>query len=543
MISIAGVEFERRPGCAYKWNYELGMENAKKGNVGTGEIVTPERAELSMIRAFILDDLWFVVYFVMGIKAANHPFWVSACREVEKGPQDFTLDVWSREHGKSSTITKAETIQFALKYPEKSTGIFSAVRPLAKKFLFEIKETFQTSLILQSCFPDVVWRDCEKEAPLWSLDEGLILRRKTNMAEPTISAWGLTEGMPTGLHLDRRIYDDIVNKDISESVDVMEKVKEKYDLSQYLGKDGGTHRVVGTFYHHNDPLTYIRDKKTVSGEPKYLLRLKPATHDGTANGVPVLLSQKSLDDKKGDAGFNTQMLCNPTPTESMLLRFEFMNRVNRAFMPRGRFRMMLIDQAGDRDSNVKKEGGDSWAIAIIGIEPKKDDIGQSNRFLEDLWVQPANESEAIDQAVRMFTRGGIIHKLGVEKVGTTTTHLHIAAALKARGRHVEFGDARYSVGILLRPAGRNKKKFIEGALSWPLNNGKWHYADDIENAYLERLRMEMVNFPVWHDDALNVLAYSEDVIKDCNLEHYDVENVPRSVTEVLDNMPEARYFA
>ena len=545
MISIAGVEFTPRADCAYKWPYETLMANAKMGITDASkpkERGDPAIIEASLIRSLILDDLWFVVYFVMGVKIANHPFVVNAAREVECGPKDFTLDVWAREHFKSTLMTKAETIQDSLKDPEDSTGIFSAVRPLAKKFLFEIKETFQTSKLLQACFPDIVWRDCE-DAPLWSLDEGLVLKRKTNMAEPTISAWGLTEGMPTGLHFGKRKYDDIVNKDISESVEVMEKVKEKYDLSQYLGKDGGTHRVSGTFYHHNGPLVYIRDKKNLDGNPKYLLRLKPATYDGLANGVPVLLSQKTLDDKKGDAGFNTQMLCNPTPLSDMRLNFSFMNRISRAFIPRGVFRMMLIDQAGDQDSNMKKSGGDSWAIGIVAVEPKRDDIGQSRRFLEDLWVQPANESEAIDQAVRMFTRGGIIHKLGVEKVGISTTHLHIAAALKARGRHVEFGDPRFSVGILLRPAGRNKKKFIEGAISWPLNNGKWYYSDEIANAYLERLRMEMLNFPVWHDDVLNMMSYSEDVIKDCNLEFYDVENIPRSVGQVMDSMPEARYLA
>ena len=539
MISVAGIEFEKRAGVRYKYDYEQMLEDAKKGVMRGGETGDPKIVEASTLRSLILDDLWFVLYFVMGVKIANHPFVVNACREVELGPKNLTLDVWAREHFKSSIFTKAETIQDSLKNPELSTGIFSAVRPLAKKFLFEIKETFQTSGLLRGCFPDVVWQDCEKDAPLWSLDEGLILKRRTNMSEPTISAWGLTEGMPTGMHFDQRKYDDIVNKDIAESVEVMEKVKEKFDLSQHLGKDGGTHRIVGTFYHHNDPLVYIREKKNLAGEPKYLLRTKAGTADGTDNGKPVLVSQERLDELKGDHGFNTQILCNPTPSYAQRLRFDYMTPITRSFIPRNIFRVMLIDQAGDLASNVKKEGGDSWAIGIVGIEPKKDDIGQSRRFLEDLWVTPATESEAIEQAVRMFTRGGIVHKLGVEKVGISTTHLHIAKALKARGRHVEFEDPRFSVGILLRPAGRNKKKFIEGALSWPLNNGKWFYADDIQRAFIERLRLEMTNFPVWHDDVLNMLSYSDDIIKDCHLESFDVDNKPRSVTEVMNRMPEA----
>ena len=549
MITVDGVDFEKREGCAYKYDYEVLLNNAKAGmSVPGAAPADPLQAELSALRALILDDLWFVVYFVMrpwaddaGRALVNHPFVVSACREVEQGPKDFTLDVYAREHFKSTIITKAETIQFILANPDSATGIFSHTRPAAKKFMDSIRGVFNTSELVRTCFPDVVWANCERDAPLWS-DEGLILKRSSTRSEPTVSAWGLIEGMPIGAHFERRVYDDISTEDMAESTDQMEKVKTKFDSSQNLGKEGGHHRVIGTFYHHNDPLVYIRGKKNFRGEPAYHYRLKPATVDGTATGRPVLQSQKRIDELKLTRTFAHQQLCNPTPTSDQRLNFEFMNRVSRAFVPKGLFRMMLIDQAGDQASNVKKEGGDSWAIGIIGIEPKKDDLGQSRKFLEDLWVSPANESEAIDQAVRMYTRGGIIHKLGVEKVGISTTHLHIAAALKARGRQVEFGDSRWSVGVLLRPAGRNKKKFIESALSWPLNNGKWFYADDIPNAFLERLRMEMTNFPVWHDDVLNMMAYSDDVIKDCNLEFYDVENVPRSVTEIMDSMPEARNF-
>ena len=139
----------------------------------------------------------------------------------------------------------------------------------------------------------------------------------------------------------------------------------------------------------------------------------------------------------------------------------------------------------------------------------------------------------------MFTRR-VVHKLAVEKVGISTTHLHIAAALKARGRHIEFGDPRFSAGVLLRPAGREKNKFIESALSWPLNNGKWFYSDEIPAAFIGRLRLEMINFPVWHDDVLNMMSYTEDIIKDCNLEYFDVGTRLRSVTEVMNSMPECQ---
>jgi hypothetical protein len=368
--------------------------------------------------------------------------------------------------------------------------------------------------MLHSCFPDVVWANCEKDAPMWSLDDGLMLKRNTNRPEATIAAFGLIEGMPTGRHFERRVYDDIVTEDMAESTDVLEKVKNKFDSSQNVGKEGGHHRVIGTFYHHNDPLTYIRDKKTPEGLRAYVFRFKPATHDGTACGRPVMLSQGRLDKLRLTRTFNCQQLLDPSPVASQALNPLFLTRVEKKDIPPGLYRLMLVDQAGDLDSN-KGGAGDCWAVGVVGVEPRSDEIGQCNVYIEDLWITPSSESEAIEQIVRMYLRGGMVQRLGVEKVGQTTTHLHIAAALKARGRHVSF-DEKEDVGVLLRPAGRTKRKLIESALSWPLNNGKIHYSSDVPNAFIERLKLEMSNFPFWHDDGINMLAYLYDVIKDCS---------------------------
>lgn len=502
MIKINGVEFAPRAGCNYKNEYVKIAEAVASGRY----------SEADLYRALILDDLFFIVNFVMRIPIANHPFVVQACRDVEDGPKDFTLDIWAREHFKSSIITIAETIQDALRNPDEATGIFSYVRPVAKKFLFSIKETFQTSRILKLCFPDVVYQDCEKEATLWSLDEGLILKRTSNRPEATISAWGLTEGMPTGLHFERRKYDDIVTEDIAESPDVMDKVKTKFDSSQNVGKEGGTHRVVGTYYHHFDPLKFIQGKKTFDGKPLYTLRFKPGSHDGTATGKPVFVSQARWDQLRQTRTFSCQQLLDPSPKSDARLNPDYMLPIERKFIPKDVYRFMLVDQAGDLDASVDRKGGDPWAIGIVSVVPYLDDIGLSDVFVESLWANPSNASEAIDQIVRMYLESPTIMRLGVEKVSISTTHNQISDALRARGRHVEFD--RGGTGVFLRPAGRMKKKFIEDALMGPLNNGKIHYSTAIPAAYMDRLKMEMAYHPVWHDDILNLLAYLYDMIRD-----------------------------
>ena len=496
----------------------------------------------AVYRTLIAQDLWFVFYFIVkpfsdesGKRLANSPFAVKYAREIEEGPKDFTEDLVAREHFKTTLITIAETIQFTVANPEASTGFFSHVRPVAKKFLTTMKDIFQRETFLHYCFPDVVWENCERDAPIWSLDDGITLRRKTTRKEPSIGAYGLIEGMPIGMHFERMIFDDISTEDTAESFDQMEKIKLKFDSAQNLGKENGHHRVIGTYYHHADPLVYIRDKVTPEGEQRYHVRFKPATHDGTATGVPVLISQKRLDDLKLTRTFQCQQLLDPSPRYEQDLNPDFLKRIERQFVPKNAYRFMLIDQAGDAETN-KIRNGDAWAMGIFAVEPVIDSIGQSNVYIEDLMIEPMNESEAIESAVGMYINGGIIQRLGVEKVGQATTHVHIANALRARGRNVRFPaeNDRRSTGILLRPAGRNKRKFIESALAWPLNNGKWFYSSDVPVAYIDRLKQEMANFPLWHDDGLNICAYLYDILRDYHFE--PLEHKTRSVTQILESM-------
>lgn len=521
-IKINQVEFVSHPEIGFKSDVEHKPVQYKYDYRRIAQLIaSKEWDEISTYRELIRNDLWFLLFFVVkpfsdekGRQMANHPFVVKACQEVEEGPGDYTLDIWARFHFKSSIITIAETIQYQLKNPNHATGIFSHKSPIAKDFLFSIREIFQNEKILAVTNPDVVWSDCKREAPLWSLDEGIILKRDTSRKEASVSAHGLVEGMPTALHFERRVYDDITTNDIAQSMDIVLKVQHAFDVSQNLKTLVGSHsRIVGTYFSHVDPLIYVRDKMDLEGKPKYFLRFKPATVNGQADGKPVLMSQEALDELKGDSSFNCQQLLDPTPSSEQRLNPDFLQKILQHQVPVKAKRFMLIDQAGDADSN-KGRNTDPWSMAVFAVEPIVDNIGQSKIFIEDLWVEVAGESEAIERAVKMYVDAGIISQIGVEKVGQTTTHIHIANALKTRGRYIDFTEDRRSSGILLRPAGRNKKKFIESAVAWPLNNSKWFYSDNIPSRYVDRLKQEMQNFPLWHDDCLNVMAYLYDILRD-----------------------------
>lgn len=451
----------------------------------------------------------------MSVVSADHPFVVEICRDIESGPQSGTLDVYAREHFKSTVITQGETLQRRLREPDKCTGIFAYARPAAKAFLRSIKILCEQSDLLKWCFPEVLWAKPEAEAPKWAEDDGLIFKRKNNARkESTIEAWGLIEGMPTGRHFDDRVYDDIETDDIRESPDMLRKCYDKFEMSDNLGVDGGTERVIGTFYSHYGPIKKIQDKKRIDGTPMYLTRIRAATHDGTKDGNPVLLSQERLDKLKMSVHFNSQQLCNPTPDYEIKLDFAMLQPIEPRFMPKNRLKFVLIDPAGD-DAQTKGVKNDSWAMGCISVEPVMDDLGTSKIFIEDAVCDSMSLNVAVDAAVGLYLRNGRITGVGIERVGTDSAYEHVRKALLAKGRYVKIKKTERDDGnmILLSPDGKSKTRRIESALSWPWNNGKIYYSTRLPASILDKLREECAKFPLYHVDFLDMIAYIYKVIE------------------------------
>ncbi|OGP65288.1 MAG: hypothetical protein A3K22_05885, partial [Deltaproteobacteria bacterium RBG_16_42_7] len=477
----------------------------------------PER---DVYRSLVLNDLWFIVYFVMGVKPANHPFVVGVAQDVENGPRTGTLDIWAREHYKSSIITIAETLQYHLRNPEHCSGLFSYVRPVAKAFLRSIKILCENSDLLKACFPDVLWQNPMSEAPKWSEDDGLIFKRKSfARKESTVEGWGLIEGMPTSKHFDRRIYDDIETFDIADSADMLNKCFEKFEMSDNLGMDGGIERVNGTFYNHNGPLKRIMDKKDINGNPMYLTRIKPATHDGTLSGRAVLLSEERLAKLKMSITFNSQQLCDPTPKGTQLLNSSMLQYISIVDIPLNLYKFMMVDPAGD--------GKDSWGIFVCGVEPVVDEIGASNVYILDCIIDNMSVSSAIETVAKMYMRNGIIEQIGVEKVGLSTMEVHVANTLNKQGRRVSIEDKTL---VLLKPAGRSKVSRIENAIAWPLLNSKISISDYVPISYRTRLKQEMDEFPFGkHDDGIDALSYLYDMLNDYGFKYKIRKKITKTV--------------
>jgi len=179
------------------------------------------------------EDLFFVLCFGLQRPDINHPWLIDRIRELEDGPKSDTMDLWAREHYKSTIITYGETIQDIIKNPEERIGLFSQTRPLAKDFLRQIKLTLEDDDIpIKNWFPHIFYHKPKTQAHKWSEDEGLYVKRKGKYREATIEANGLVEGMPTGRHYSIIKFDDIVTPASVTNKEQIQKTMTAYELAQ-----------------------------------------------------------------------------------------------------------------------------------------------------------------------------------------------------------------------------------------------------------------------------------------------------------------------
>lgn len=309
-------------------------------------------------------------YYLLGVACRRtdvfHPWVYERCREVERSTDNY-LDLWAREHYKSTIITFAGVIQEILRDPEVTACIFSHTKGIARKFFRQIKLELESNEVLKQAFPDILWGKPEKEAPRWSEETGLVVKRKSNPKESTLEAWGLVDGQPTAAHYKLRVYDDVVAPESVTTPDQVEKTTSSWELSDNLGTVDGRKWHVGTRYSFADTYASILERGALKP------RIHPATEDGTPGGKPVLLTPQQWEDKKviqGPATIACQMLQNPLAGQQAF--FNPLDLQKWEVRPATLNVYILCDPARSR-----KKGSANSAFAVIGV-----DAGR-NKYLLD----------------------------------------------------------------------------------------------------------------------------------------------------------------
>lgn len=302
-------------------------------------------------------DRYYLLVKLLSRTDVWHPWLHERCREVEAKP-DGMLDLWAREHYKSTIITYAGIIQEILRDSSVTVGIFSHTKPIAKAFLGQIKRELETNQLLKGLYPDILYADPQKDAPTWSLDSGLIVRRLGNPKECTVEAHGLVDGQPTSRHFALMVFDDVVTLESVSTPEQIQKTTEAWSNADNLGTAGGRRWHIGTRYNFADTYAHM------IGTGSVISRVHPATQDGTKDGSPVLFSQAEWDRRvqtQLEATIACQMLQNPLAGTQRWFDPDDLQRYEAR--PETLMVYIMIDPA-----RSKKKGSANTAMAVVGID-------------------------------------------------------------------------------------------------------------------------------------------------------------------------------
>lgn len=381
---------------------------------------------------------------------------------------------------------------------EVTIGVFSHTKPIAKGFLRQIKYELETNDHLKLVFNDIFWENPRKEAPKWTEDEGITVKRKTNPKEATVEAHGLVDGQPTSKHYVHRQYDDVVTMESVTTPDMIAKTTAAYEMSDNLGTEGGTFSIVGTIYAFGD--TYMQLKKR--GAVK--VREHPCTYDRTENFTPdncVLMKPETLAQKRrvqGPYTFGTQMMLNPRGDGANVFRREWIQWIEGDPKPEGLNIYILVDPA-----NEKRKTNDYTTFWVIGLDSNRNYIGL------DVIRDRLNLTERTNRLFDLHATWKPLHVV-YEKYGMQADVQHIRYVQNERNYRfpiVEIGGSVPKLDRIRRliPVFESKRIYLRRSKTYSNSEGETRNLMDV---FLEE---EYAAFPVMaHDDMFDCLARIED---------------------------------
>jgi len=487
----------------------------------TQELITLSPQDKRVVyRRLARTDLWFLLVYILRcdyMLDKQNPQWLlDRCKEVQSEPNEH-LDLWAREHFKSTIITFGKTIQDVLashgddplpewKGIEVTVGIFSFVRSIAKSILRQIMREFENNELLQDLFDDILYKEPRKQAPKWSEDDGIVVRRKSNPKEATIEAWGLIDGQPVSKHFRICVYDDIVSNDNVKTSEGIQNVNRAWELSINLGVEGGFRRYIGTRYVPMDTYQLIMSRN--AAKP----RLYPATDDGTPTGKPVLITETELKKKYNDMGESTffaQMLQNPISDELQAFKPEWVHHYDNTsahFSCRNMNVFILYDPANEKKKR-EADDPDYTAMMVLGLAP------DNNYYLLDMVRDRLNPTERINLLIKLHKRwnakSGRPPKVICEQYGMMTDAFY----LKKAQDDINYRFPLIKVGGNMKKEDRIKRLvpiFQQGRFYLP----KIIFYDNVAGERVELVRQfiedELMIFPRKgynsHDDMLDALS-------------------------------------
>jgi predicted phage terminase large subunit-like protein len=492
------------------------------------------------MRMMCRNDIFFLATYVLGRTDIDHiegpdgmpqyrDWLFERCMEVQAKPNGY-IDIWARDHYKSTLITFLKTIQDILVDPEITCCIYSYSSSTATKFLRQIKLVLEGNRKLIDLFPDILFDDVSKpywidengdrQKMIWS-EDGIRVKRKSNAKENTVEASGLVIGQRTGGHYNLLIYDDVVTPDSVTSPEMIAKTTKQWQMSLNTGSSGNLRvRIIGTRYHYADTYQWIID----SGYAK--LRMYPCVDE---RGVPVLYDAHTIEQKKkamGSGVFASQMMCDPKQASTMGFQDEWLQVWDGQSMNNLNI-YIIVDPAG-----TKTKKADYTTMWVIGLGADK------NYYIIDLIRDKfdlTGKTNTLIQLVKRYTNRNRKPIVFYEKVSMQSDIEHIQYVMN----HTNY---RFAINPVTATAPKGQRiealePLFRERRVW-LCKSAWHYnwEGEREDMMTSFINQEYRAYPFCaHDDALDSLSRIADAETGGQMTFPDAMSIEEQIRAQLES--------
>lgn len=472
------------------------------------ERLSPEQQK-QRYRWLCRNDMYFLLKYACGIPARimDIPFIVDRCSIADEriqspeGLNNWLIMVF-REGGKSLIFNYGAIIQYMLRYleeyPDLAICIFSYNKTKAEEHLDAIKKTLESSDQLKDWFDDLFYANPKYESDKWSTEKGINVktRAKISRKEPTLYASGLVEGMPTGMHFNLRIYDDVVTDKSVKTYHQMETTTAQFRLSDNLkvSEVAGMSQmwILGTFYKHGDTYCQIINDGIYKHEKVQWI--------DEAGNYRYHTNEEAEAKKiiQGRYNIACQQMLEPMLAHDRKLFWEWITK-HMYSPPQVNFNQLKTYLLVDPATKKKESRGhdpDFTAMWVLG----KDTDGQE--YFIDGAYDRLTRPKAVELAFKFIKRYNI-REVHWEEVGAQEDQHWIDKEKKRAG--IKFAFKTFSPST-------EKTARIEGALAGVLEFGQLRFPPECyyNSNYASRidligyvLKTEIETFPEGHDDFLD----------------------------------------
>ncbi len=411
------------------------------------------------------------------------------CEFIEQNTNKKLLVLMPRGHLKSTVVTVSFSCQQIAKNPNIRILIASDTATMAEAFLKQIKDILGKNESFRELYGDYV-----SNAPQWSNSMITVggLKRSYEKKEATITAYGLG-GQLVSQHYDIIILDDVVNRDNTNTKELIDKTFSSYKDLLSLLEPQGRLIILGTRWHFADLYGYILDKD--NGMLQDFKVLLGKAYYGEFNTGIILWPKKfsweklaELKRQQGDYVFNSQYMNTVIDEASAdFKRVWFKYYTDYDIKGKILTKFIAIDPAISTERSA-----DYSVILTIGVDE------WNNWYILDIDRDRYNPKQLIDK-IFYYDEKHHPKSIGIETVAfQKVLQFTINDEMRKKNRFLPFTE-------LPLDSSRSKEDRIRGLQPRYQQGAVFHNKNMPNNDWLED---ELTRFPKGpHDDIIDSLAY------------------------------------